>query len=46
MRYVAPDTIDQAVEILAEADGITRVLAGCTDVIVQMRTGMVERGMI
>lgn len=42
MRYEAPGTIDQAVEILSQADGITRVLAGGTDVIVQMRSGMVE----
>ena len=46
MRYVAPDTIDQAVEILAAADGITRVLAGGTDVIVQMRAGMVEPDLV
>ncbi len=42
MRYEAPSTIDQAVEILSRADGVTRVLAGGTDVIVQLRSGMVE----
>ncbi len=46
MRYEAPSTIDQAVEILSQADGITRVLAGGTDVIVQMRSGMVEPDLV
>ncbi len=38
--YHAPDTIDQAITLLA-ADPAARVLAGGTDLIVQMRSGRV-----
>jgi carbon-monoxide dehydrogenase medium subunit len=46
MRFEAPETIDRAVEILSQEDGITRVLAGGTDVIVQLRAGMVEPDLV
>lgn len=42
MRFEAPTTIDEAVAILAAEDGVTRLLAGGTDVLVQLRSGMVE----
>lgn len=41
MRYHAPATFDEAVTIATAAPGITRFLAGGTDVLVQLRAGMV-----
>jgi len=45
IRYAAPATIDEAVRLLAAAEG-GRVLAGGTDLLVQMRAGMVAPGLI
>ncbi len=42
LRYEAPATLDAAVTLLKGATGIARVLAGGTDVIVQMETELVE----
>lgn len=39
MRYVAPDTLDEALALLADAGGAASVLAGGTDLLVQMRAG-------
>lgn len=39
MRYEAPTTIDGAVSLLAAANGKAKLLAGGTDLIVQMRSG-------
>lgn len=39
MRYVAPETLDAARALLADAGGTARVLAGGTDLLVQMRGG-------
>lgn len=39
MRYEAPTTIDAAVGLLANASGTAKVLAGGSDLIVQMRSG-------
>ncbi len=42
LRYEAPPTLQAAVALLAGASGTTRVLAGGTDVIVQMETDLIE----
>jgi carbon-monoxide dehydrogenase medium subunit len=42
LKYEAPRTIEAAVALLAAADGGARVLAGGTDVIVQMETDLIE----
>ena len=42
MRYEAPETLELAVALLAAASGDARVLAGGTDLLVQLRAGMIE----
>ncbi|MFT5539397.1 MAG: CO/xanthine dehydrogenase FAD-binding subunit [Alphaproteobacteria bacterium] len=42
MRYEAPATLDAAVALLASADGDVRVMAGGTDVLVQLHCDMIE----
>ena len=42
LRYEAPQSLQAAVALLAGASGIARVLAGGTDVIVQMETDLIE----
>jgi carbon-monoxide dehydrogenase medium subunit len=39
-EYVAPTRLDDAVKILAEKNGQAKVLAGGTDILVQLREGM------
>ncbi|HEV7983315.1 MAG TPA: xanthine dehydrogenase family protein subunit M [Xanthobacteraceae bacterium] len=46
MRYEAPDTLQAAVALLAGATGTSRILAGGTDVIVQMETDLVEPALL
>ena len=41
MRYHTPSTFEAASALAAEAAGVTRFLAGGTDVLVQLRAGMV-----
>ncbi len=41
MRYEAPQTIEEAVGLIAAETGSARVLAGGTDVLVQLRSGIV-----
>jgi carbon-monoxide dehydrogenase medium subunit len=41
MRYHSPTSFDEASAIAAAASGVTRFLAGGTDVLVQLRAGMV-----
>lgn len=41
MRYHTPASFDDAVSIAAQAEGITRFLAGGTDVLVQLRSDLV-----
>ncbi len=41
MRYLSPASFDDAVALAAEAPGVTRFLAGGTDVLVQMRADII-----
>jgi CO/xanthine dehydrogenase FAD-binding subunit len=45
MRYEAPDTVERATALLAASDD-ARVLAGGTDLLVQMRADIVDPGLI
>ena len=40
MQFASPTTIGEAVRLLAGAEGVAHVLAGGTDLIVQMKSGM------
>jgi CO/xanthine dehydrogenase FAD-binding subunit len=42
LRYETPTTAAAAVALLAAANGPARILAGGTDLLIQMRSGMVE----
>jgi carbon-monoxide dehydrogenase medium subunit len=42
VRYEAPETLQAAIDLLAGAKGVARILAGGTDVIVQMETDLIE----
>ncbi len=46
MRYEAPGSVDAAVALLSEGGTGARVLAGGTDLLVQMRSGLVEPSMV
>ena len=46
MRYEAPETLDAAVTLLAGEEGVARPLAGGTDLLVQLRFGLVEPDLI
>ncbi|MEP6838709.1 MAG: xanthine dehydrogenase family protein subunit M [Bradyrhizobium sp.] len=46
LRYLAPSTLDEAIGAFAAAGSAGRILAGGTDLLVQMRSGMVKPGLI
>ena len=46
VRYEAPETLQAAVALLAGATGAARILAGGTDVIVQMETELIEPALL
>ena len=46
MRYESPQTVDQAISLLAGAGGDPRVLAGGTDLLEQLRAGVIDPELI
>ena len=46
LDYAAPSTVEEAVRILAGAAGTAKVLAGGTDLLVQLRSGRARPGLI
>src|SRR5712675_1590585 len=46
IRYLAPRTLDEAIGAYATAGSAARILAGGTDLLVQMRSGAVKPGLI
>jgi len=46
MQYVAPTTLEEAIGAFAAAGSAARILAGGTDLLVQMRSGFVKPGLI
>ena len=46
MKYVRPESYEAASALLAEETGIARILSGGTDVLVQMRSEVVEPSLI
>jgi carbon-monoxide dehydrogenase medium subunit len=46
IRYLAPRTLDEAISAYAAAGSAARILAGGTDLLVQMRAGSVKPGLI
>ena len=46
LRYEAPETVADAVRLLADADGTAKPLAGGTDLLVQLRTDLVRPRLI
>src|SRR5438128_8724139 len=46
IRYLAPSSLDEAIGAYAAAGSAARILAGGTDLLVQMRSGVVRPGVI
>ena len=46
MQFEAPGSVEEAVALLAGADGGGRILAGGTDLLVQLRAGMVSPSLV
>ena len=45
-QYLAPATLDETINAYAAANGAARILAGGTDLLVQMQAGVVKPGLI
>src|SRR5438093_11935238 len=46
IRYLSPSTLDEAIGAFAAAGSAARIMAGGTDLLVQMRSGAVRPGLI
>src|SRR3954467_11866338 len=46
LRYLAPNSLDEAISAFAAAGSAGRILAGGTDLLVQMRAGVVRPGLV
>jgi len=46
MRFAAPATVEEAVKLLGAEKGLARVLAGGSDLIVQMKSGRLEPALV
>ncbi|MBO0754220.1 MAG: xanthine dehydrogenase family protein subunit M [Bradyrhizobiaceae bacterium] len=46
LDYTAPSTVEEAVRVLAGAPGTAKVLSGGTDLLVQLRSGRAQPGLI
>ncbi|MGO4917286.1 FAD binding domain-containing protein [Pseudogemmobacter sp. W21_MBD1_M6] len=46
MRYEKPATAEEAVRLLANEPGVARVLSGGTDILVQLKAGIIEPDLI
>src|ERR1700740_2187385 len=46
IQYMAPQTLDEAIGAFAAAGSAARILAGGTDLLVQMRAGGVRAGLV
>jgi carbon-monoxide dehydrogenase medium subunit len=46
LRYLSPSSLDEAISAFAAAGSAARILAGGTDLLVQMRSGAVRPGLI
>ena len=46
MEYKAPGSIDEAITLLAQASGSARILAGGTDLLVQIRAGFAKPSLV
>src|SRR5690242_7283830 len=46
IKYLAPRSLDEAIGAFAAAGSAARIMAGGTDLLVQMRSGMVRPGLI
>src|SRR3981189_142948 len=46
IRYLAPNTLDEAINAFASAGSAARILAGGTDLLVRVRAGAVKPGLI
>src|SRR6201996_430541 len=46
LNYAAPTTVDEAVKLLGGSSGLTKVLSGGTDLLVQLRSGRLQPELI